>query len=122
MTSPSGATGIFAALYFDEDVSIQVVRAIQNRGFDVACPLDRGTLGMGDAEQLALAVSERRGFVTHNRRHFEKLHQRYVAEGKKHFGIVLAVRRGDYRVTVRGLLKLLDKFTADEFENQLFFV
>lgn len=122
MTSPSGAERIFAALYFDEDVSLHIVRALQNRGFDATCPLDRQALSQSDTQQLERAVAERRALVTHNRKDFEALHEKYVAQGKRHFGIVLAVRRADYRVTVGALLKLLDTFTADEFEGKLLFV
>lgn len=121
MSSPSESVPVFAALYFDEDVSIHVVRAIQGRGFDATCALDRGTLGLTDIEQLRLASEEKRALVTHNRRDYEKLHQQCLSEERRHSGVILLMRRLDDRVIVRNLLKLLDQLTADEIENRLFF-
>lgn len=37
--APPESARIFAALYFDEDVSIHVVKSIQGRGFDATCTL-----------------------------------------------------------------------------------
>ena len=112
---------LFAELYLDEDVSVLVGTLLQARGFNIATVRDMGLLGRDDSDQLAQAVLSERCMVTHNRVHFEQLHRQYITNGRPHFGIIIAGRRSPYEVA-RRLAVLLNTLTADEFENQLFYV
>jgi len=63
----------------------------------------------------------RRAIVTHNRADFETQHRKFLENGLKHFGVIIAKRRKDAEVVAR-LLSLLDDATAQEMENQLRYI
>src|SRR5262249_36765239 len=112
---------LFAKVYLDEDVSVLLAELLKARGFDASTALASGMLGKLDEEQLAYAVVQQRALLTHNRKHFEQLHERYIAESKSHFGIILAVRRDVYELAQRAA-RLLNTVTADEMEKQLRYI
>lgn len=113
---------LFAALYFDEDVSVIVAKILRNRGFDVVCAQEVGMLKAPDEAQLDYAVQERRIFVTHNKKHFIEWHNHYIRQGKRHYGIILATRRRNNYEMARRLLRLLDVETTGKLEMQLKYV
>lgn len=113
---------LYVSLYFDEDVSAGVVQNLRLRGFDVINAREVRHLGLDDEAQMAFAVSEHRAMVTHNRRDFEMLYERYVDEGQTHYGIIIARRRPLDTAVVARLLALLDSVTADQMINQLRYV
>ena len=49
------------------------------------------------------------------------MHLQYLAEDRYHAGIIIAVRKPPYEISDR-LLRLLDRFTADEMRNQLLYI
>ena len=112
---------LFASLYLDEDVSILIANILRARGFDVITARDEQMLGRDDPEQLDKAISLQRCLFTHNRIHYEDIHREAIAGGKKHFGIIIGTRRNVYELA-RRIATLLDVLTADEIENQLFYV
>ena len=113
-------TRLFAEIYLDEDVSVVVADMLEARGFSVVTTRDAGRLGATDIEQLEYAARHGRTFVTHNRVDFEELHKHYIAEGRENWGIIVLGRQRPGMLVV-SLLKLLNRFTADEFRNQLFY-
>jgi hypothetical protein len=113
---------LYMRLYFDEDVSRDIVENLRQRGFDVLSARDAGQLRLDDDEQLAFAVAQERALVTHNRHHFELRHQHCVSAGQSHWGIIIAKRRAGDAVVVHKLLALLDTATADEMRNQLRYI
>ncbi len=113
---------LYVRLYFDEDVSAGVVENLRQRGFDVVSARDANRLHLDDDAQLAFAVSEQRALVSHNRHDFELRHERYLTEGKRHYGIIIAKRRARDSAVVTRLLGLLNSVTADEMSNQLRYV
>jgi acetolactate synthase regulatory subunit len=113
---------IYISLYFDEDISNEIVENLRQRGFDVLCARDTQRLSLADDAQLAFAVAQERAIVTHNRHDFEKLHKHYLENKLPHWGIIIAKRRRDSTIVVRKLLALLDSFTAEEFREQLQYV
>ncbi len=118
----NGEPQVFITLYFDEDVEIEIPLRLAGRGWDVSWAQKAGTLRRSDQEQLALAVSQRRAIVTHNRRDFERLHAEYLRAGLAHYGIIIAKFRPNLGDVVNRLLALLDSVTADEMINQLRYV
>lgn len=112
---------LFASLYLDEDVSILIADILRARGFDVITVRDEKMLGRSDSEQLEKAISLQRCLFTHNRIHYEELHREAIAREMKHFGIIISTRRNVYELA-RRIATLLDTLTADEIENQLFYV
>lgn len=112
---------LFISLYLDEDVSTLIAELVKRRGFQAGTARDAGKLGLSDVEQLAYASEQRMAILTHNRADFEALARRYIAGGKLHSGIIIAVRRPVHEVS-RRLLSLLNQVTADEMENQLLYI
>ncbi|MGA2584157.1 MAG: DUF5615 family PIN-like protein [Tepidisphaeraceae bacterium] len=112
---------LFISTYFDEDVSVLVCKLVRSRGFTVQTTLEAGRLGANDADQLAYAVERQMAILTHNRAHFESLASQYTATGKRHCGIIIAIRRPPYAIASR-LLALLNRTTAEEMDGQLVFL
>lgn len=112
---------LFSELYIDEDVSVLLTKLLRSRGFVITSTQEAGMLGCSDEEQLAHAARQRKALLTHNRVHFEALVQQYHATGRTHSGVIIAVRRSPYEMLQR-LLRLLDQLTADEMENQIYYI
>ena len=74
-------------IYADENFPFSVVEELRRLGHDVLTMFESGSAGQSvvDDDVLAFAVRERRVVLTHNRRHFVRLH----GEGPGHFGIVV---------------------------------
>lgn len=115
------APRLFARLYLDEDVPVQVAEILRGHGYDVRTARDEGMLGTSDAEQLAYATQQRLVFVTHNRTDFEKLAVQYFEDDRMHKGIICAVRRPPGECA-RRLLSLLNERTEEDFENPLLYI
>ncbi len=113
---------LYMRLYFDEDVSLDIVQSLLKRGFDVLSARDAGQLHLDDEAQLAFAAAQRRVLVTHNRYHFELLHQHYLTKAQSHYGIIIAKRRANDSIVVRKLLTMIDTVTSDEMCNQLRYI
>lgn len=112
---------LFICLYLDEDVNVLVANLLSARGFDVLTVRDAGQLQASDENQLAYAIEQKRALVTHNRSDFEELIQTYFATGRKHHGVILAVRRPPQEIAQR-LLAILNQVTADEMEDQVRYI
>ena len=112
---------LFIELYLDEDVSVLVAELLRARGFSVQTTQEAGQTGAADDEQLTYAVSQRRALLTHNRDDFARLALEYFADGRSHYGVIVAVRRPPNEI-VRRLLVIINKTTSDEVENQLIYV
>jgi hypothetical protein len=66
-------------------------------------------------------VNRQRALLTHNRDDFARLAEEYFTGGRKHYGIVIAVRRPPHDITHR-LLTILSQTTADEMEGQVIYI
>ena len=113
--------GLFASLYLDEDVDVLIAAVLRSRGFSATTTLEAGQVGNSDEEQLAHAAEQRMVMLTHNRQHFEELARQYYAEGRKHGGIVIAVRRLPNDIANR-LLVILNDLSAEEFEDRVVYI
>src|SRR2546427_12525519 len=112
---------LFIEFYLDEDVSVLVADLLRARGFVVSTTLEAGNLGCEDGEQLEYAARQRKTLLTHNRADFERLARQYFSLGQTHCGIIIAVRRFPHEIVQR-LLVILNQLTADEMENQLYYI
>jgi len=112
---------LFIELYLDEDVDVQVAELLRSRGFEVFTTQEVNLLSASDADQLSYAVQQGKAIVTHNRVHFEVLAKEYVAQGRFHYGIIIATRRQAHKL-VRRLLQILNHVAADEMENQVRYI
>lgn len=114
-------SNIFIHVYLDEDVDILVASLLRSRGFNATTAQQAGQLGKTDAEQLEYATHQKAAILTHNRIDFEDLAREYFNTGKRHSGIIVAVRKLYTEIVLR-LLKILDTTTADEMENQILYI
>lgn len=112
---------LFIELYLDEDVSVLLADLLRARGYDVTTALEAGMLCKDDPDQLIYAVSSERCILTHNREHFEELHNHYIDNSLFHYGIIIANRKPIYALMNR-VLVILNKLTADEIESNLIYI
>lgn len=112
---------LFIALFLDEDVPILIADLLRARGYTAVTTVEAGRRGRSDPEQLAYAASMGYALLTHNRGDFEELARAYLAEGRDHYGIIIATRHPPHEV-VRRLLLILDQVTAEELRGQLRYI
>jgi predicted nuclease of predicted toxin-antitoxin system len=112
---------LFIGVYLDEDVSVLIAQLLRFRQYEALTAQEAGNLQLTDAEQLAFAASRGLAVLTHNRDDYLKLAEEYRAGGKTHYGILIAIRRGEPAIVQR-LLRILEMYTANELENQTIFV
>ena len=112
---------LFIELYLDEDVDVLVRDLVTARGFSVQTTQEAGQRAASDESQLAYCAEHAKTLVSHNRADFEGLDRLYRQEGKKHCGIILAVRRSPYEIAQR-LLVILNDVTADEIASQIRYI
>ena len=105
-------------LYLNEHLSPRLAEQLRQHGFDVTSTIESKMGEADDDEQLAHAVSEQRAIVTFNHNDFAVRHERYVAEGKEHWEIVLSTEEA-VDVLRRRLLRLLNTLSAEELKNQI---
>ena len=79
-------------LYADEDFAFPAVEELRVRGHDVLTAQEDGQTAMPDAVILARAFALGRVILTHNRRHYVRLHHR----GAAHVGILTASQDSDH--------------------------
>jgi predicted nuclease of predicted toxin-antitoxin system len=77
-------------LYLNEHLSPRLATQLRSYGFDLTSSHGAGMLSSDDDQQFALAVSEQRAIVTFNSSDFVELHQRCIAAGQEHWGIILS--------------------------------
>jgi hypothetical protein len=109
---------LFIALYADEDVHKSFAKEIRRHGFDALSADEEKRREASDEEQLEYAASLGRTLLSHNQKHFEPLHEKWLQEGRDHAGIILSTQipLGEL---LRRTLRLLDQVTADEMQNSL---
>jgi hypothetical protein len=110
--------GLFIHLYLDEDVHESIAPALRQRGYDAVAVREVNRRGLSDTDQLAFAVSRRLTVFSFNASDYVALHVNYVVAQREHAGIVIS-RQLTIGETLRRLLVLLDRVTAEEMRNQL---
>ena len=79
-------------LYADENFPLPVLGELRRLGHDVLTAQEDGRHATPDPDILARAHALGRAVLTHNRRHFERLHM----HGAPHSGILSATRDDDF--------------------------
>jgi hypothetical protein len=109
---------LFIRLYLDEDVHKRIASALRLRRFDAVSAHEVGRWGLRDAEQLTYAATEGRALFTYNTPDYLRLHLAWLQRGQEHYGIIVSDQL-PIGETVRRLLNLLNRVTADEMRNQI---
>jgi predicted nuclease of predicted toxin-antitoxin system len=73
-------------LYADENFPFPVVEMLRQVGYNVLTAQEDGRMATPDPDVLARAHALGRAVLTHNRRHYERLHR----QGAAHSGILTA--------------------------------
>lgn len=76
-----------ARLYADEDIPRPLVLRLRAMTHDVVTVAELGRCGRSDQQVLADALADGRVVLTHNRKHFERLHR-----AESHAGIISCTR------------------------------
>ena len=103
-------------LYLNEHLSPRLATQLRSYGFDVTSSHGARMLSSDDEEQLALAASEQRAIVTFNFKDYVDLHEKYKADGKEHWGIILSTEERTATLVHR-LLRLLNSVTGHELKD-----
>jgi predicted nuclease of predicted toxin-antitoxin system len=116
MPATAGLEALLVRLYFDRHIMKRLAADLRGRGYDVLTTEEAGEDTASDQEQLAFATAKRRTILTFNIRDFAPLHERWQAAGQSHAGIVVSQQLGSrqYGLLLERLLRLLDRFTAEE--------
>lgn len=105
-----------ARFYSNENIALQVAAELRRLGHDVLTSLEAGKANsaIADYEVLAFAVAENRILLSHNRRHFLRLHR---SRTEDHAGMVLCTLDLDFQ----GQAQRIDTAVTSEPEmrNQL---
>jgi hypothetical protein len=75
--------------YLDECVDRELAPTLRGRGFMVRTASEAGMLGKSAEEQRLYAGRQGLALLTHNGRHFRRLHRRCVVEGRSHGGVLV---------------------------------
>ena len=81
---------LIARLYADEDFPGPVVQMLRDLGHDVLTVQQAGRSGSRDVQVLADATADSRAVLTHNHRHYKRLHAK-----QPHAGILSCTRDKD---------------------------
>lgn len=109
-------------LYFDEDaMRTNLIRALRARHADVTTALEAQLMGRSDEDHLAYAMGQNRVVFSFNRGDFVQLHKTYLANGRRHAGIIVSDQL-ETGLLVRRLLKLLDARSAEDMRDRLEFL
>lgn len=111
-------------LYLDEDAMRRsLVFGLRARTVDVLTALDAEMINHDDEAHLVTASSSGRAVYTYNAADFCLLHQRWIAEGRAHAGIIIGVQQR-YRSgeELRRLMRLVSSVTAEQMRNRLEFL
>jgi hypothetical protein len=76
-------------LYLDECVNRRLADRLDSRGISATTAVDEGALGLDDESQVLFAARLHRMILSHNQKHFLRLHAQFTNAGRAHAGILL---------------------------------
>ena len=114
-------TRLFVNLYLDEDVSALIATLVRARDLNAVTTRQAGQCGNADEQQLLFAAERGMCVFTHNRNDYLQLAADFSQNKRPHSGIIIAVRRPPYLITGK-LLQLLNEVSAEEMDNQVYFI
>lgn len=114
-------TGHSARVFLDEDVDLIVGDIVRSRGFETLSTRDAGRKSKDDRDQLGFAAENGYVILTHNRNDYLRLAVEWFETGQTHAGIIISAQRRPKDMAER-VLRILERFTAEELRNQLYIV
>ena len=121
---PQALLHLFVALYTDEDVSHDLAPALRRRGYVAQNATEAGNMEISDEAQLTYATEKGMALLTYNIQHFIPLTQAWYLAGRAHAGLILSEQfnQRQFGELLRRVLRLLNRWTADEVKNQIVFL
>jgi hypothetical protein len=115
---------LFVGLYTDEDVIPDLTPALRRRGYEAQSAVEADNTKVSDEVQLAYATAKGMALLTYNIQHFVPLAQAWYLTGREHAGLILSEQfsQRQFGELLRRVLRLLDRWTADEMRNQIVFL
>lgn len=110
-----------ADLFIDECVPIQVAEGLKTAGWDALTAHGAGRLGLFDVLQLEFAAGQNRILVTFDP-DFSEIHTQWVADGRRHSGILLSAEYKDVKRYLADLRHTLAVLDASAFPDNLHWV
>lgn len=104
-------------VYLDEDVPFSFAQALSNRGVDTLQTQLAGNIGKSDNEQLECSAKQGRTILTHNRKDFILLHNKFSRLGKRHNGIIVSDQL-PVGVLLKRFMKLWFSVNAEDMNNR----
>lgn len=111
---------LFASVYVDECLSPLLAEILRKEGWHATSAFEKSNLGKSDNEQLLEAVKFKAVLITSDKSTFVK-----ETYGIEHFGLIMVSRsvpRDQVASVARKVSELLNKYTADEFRDVVFFI
>ena len=105
--------------YLDEDVDVGLALVLRAKGHYAETTNEAGNKSASDESQLIYAMQHETVLVSHNRRHFRRLHRTWMITGKQHEGIILS-RHLHLRELERRLTIFLNVIAEGKTQNMLF--
>lgn len=82
--------GLLPNLYLNENIPLRLTKLLSaSCGITAIHTYDAKNQRATDEFQLQYAADKHYVLVTHNRRHFSKLHKQWIQKGKSHAGIIV---------------------------------
>ena len=115
---------LFASLYTDEDITGRLAVALRQRNFEAIAAHEAGLVSEPDEKHLAYATEHKMALLTCNRDDFIRLAHEWAAIERQHYGIIISPQFSNQQFgELLGLtLNLLNRITADELENVVFYL
>ncbi len=108
-------------LYIDEDVWGKLANTLRQRGYDAIDVHEANREGLSDEEQFVYAIHEGRAILSHNKRDFVFLAEKFFFADREHCGVIVS-RRFPFGELLRRIDKLLQTFSAEELANTIQFL
>ncbi len=110
---------LFAALYIDEDVTIQLAITLRQHKFEAVGAREIGMMSANDETHLAYAAEHQMILLTSNRDDFLRLAHDWAAAGRQHYGIIISPQfsKRQFAELLRLILSLLNQVAADDLIN-----
>ena len=97
-----------------------LVFGLRARNADVLTALDAAMIDREDEDHLATSAELGRALFSYNVPDYCVLHRKWLAQGRAHSGIVLAIQqRYSVGEELRRLMRLLSRVTAEQMRNRL---
>jgi hypothetical protein len=106
-------------VHLDECVNHGLADLLRAGGIDVTTAPETRTLGFDDESQLLFATRNKRLILSHNQRHFQRLHAHFQADHRPHGGMLLIPNGALNMVHLRARMLLVWLEEQGSSESQL---